>query len=189
MNIQNNLFDLTKDQEYKSKMIYGKIIKCLVAPYHSYSELEKHIPFTKTTYLFPEREMSYKQTISFINMLVKKHSVNDEFRIITTSYSIIGDMVGECVRVLNADGEVFDPNVKTFQANIHDIRYDLLENKYHNNKNTDNISTNIINELISRINDKNVLADGERDILYNKIQMIGEDVIRTEMLEMLRDKK
>lgn len=188
MNIQNNLFDLTKNQEDNSKMIYGKIIKCLVAPYHSYNELEKHIQYTKTTYLFPEREMSYKQTISFINMLVKKHSVNDEFRIITTSYSIIGDMIGDCVRVLNADGEVVDANTKTFQANIHDIRYNLLENEYHG-KRVDNLSANNINELIVRINDKKLLASGERDILYNKIQMIGEDILRTKMLEMLRDKK
>lgn len=56
MNISKNLFDLTEDQEKTSKMMYdGKVIKCLVAPYHSYDQLEKVIPYTKTTFLFPER--------------------------------------------------------------------------------------------------------------------------------------
>jgi len=60
MEIQNNLFDLTSEQEATSKMLYnGKIIKCLVAPYHTYNQLEKVIPYTKTTYLFPER-IKYK---------------------------------------------------------------------------------------------------------------------------------
>lgn len=188
MKIQNNLFDLTKDQEDKSIMIYGKIIKCLVAPYHSYNDLENLIQYTKTTYLFPEREMSYKQTISFINMLVNKHSVKDEFRIITTSYNIIGDMIGDCVRVLNVDGEVVDTNTKTFQANIHTIRYNLLENEYHG-KRADNLAKNNIQILINKINDKKILAAGERDDLYNKIQLIGEDILRIKLLEMLRDKK
>ena len=38
MKINQNLFDLEPDQEATSKMMYnGKVIKCLVAPYHSYA--------------------------------------------------------------------------------------------------------------------------------------------------------
>jgi len=45
--IQENLFDLTSDQIDQSKMIYNdKVIKCLVAPYHTYSQLEKLITYT-----------------------------------------------------------------------------------------------------------------------------------------------
>jgi len=46
----------------------GKVIKCLVAPYHSYAQLEQTVPFTKTTYLFPEREMSVAQVKTLIKI-------------------------------------------------------------------------------------------------------------------------
>lgn len=65
--IKENLFDLTPEQIEMSKNIYGgKIIKCLVAPYHSYNQLEKEVTYTKNTFLFPEREMSSSQCSSFI---------------------------------------------------------------------------------------------------------------------------
>ncbi len=54
MNINKNLFDLTEDQEVTSKMMYnGKVIKCLVAPHHSYAQLERAIPYTKNYILIP----------------------------------------------------------------------------------------------------------------------------------------
>ena len=97
MKINQNLFDLTIDQEATSKMMYnGKVIKCLVAPYHSYTQLEKIVPFTKTTYLFPEREMSISQVKSLISMIAANPS-QEEFRIVTANQNIIIDMVGECV--------------------------------------------------------------------------------------------
>ena len=92
MKINQNLFDLTPEQIETSKMMYsGKVIKCLVAPYHSYQELEKTVSFTKTTYLFPEREASVPQLRNLISMIVANPST-DEFRIITTNQNIIMDM-------------------------------------------------------------------------------------------------
>ena len=77
--IKENLFDLTPEQIDMSKNIYnGKIIKCLVAPYHNYNQLEKVVTYTKNTFLFPEREMTSAQCSSLINMLVKNPS-QDEF--------------------------------------------------------------------------------------------------------------
>jgi hypothetical protein len=130
--IQENLFDLTEEQISMSKTIYnGKIIKCLVAPYHSHRELEELITYTPTTYLFPEREMTSEQALSFISMVISNPKINkdDEIRIITSSQSIILDMIDDCVRILTEHNTVVDCPIKTFMANIHDIRYEVLENK------------------------------------------------------------
>lgn len=71
MKINKDIFDLASDQIDTSKVMYnGKIIKCLVAPYHSYAQLEKLIPFTKSTYLFPERDLNNNQLRGFISLVV-----------------------------------------------------------------------------------------------------------------------
>ena len=89
--IKPNLFDLSKEEEQSSKMMYeGKIFKCLVAPYHTYQELEKIIPYTKNTYLFPERDIPSGKLPSLVSMMVKNPS-KEEFRIITTNQFIILD--------------------------------------------------------------------------------------------------
>ena len=123
MTIKENLFTLTKEQESTSKMVYdGKIIKCLVAPYHTYETLEKIVPFTKTTYLLPERSMTLPQLKGFISMIVKSPS-KEEAKIITVNQNIIMDMADDCVRVLTENGNIVPSPIKTFMANIHDIRY------------------------------------------------------------------
>ena len=88
MEINNNLFDLSQEQIETSKMLYsGKIIKCLISPYHTYEQLEKQIPFTKTTYLFPEREVPIPKLKGLISMIVNS-PIQEEFRIITTNQNI-----------------------------------------------------------------------------------------------------
>jgi hypothetical protein len=190
MEIKNNLFDLTSEQEEMSKMIYnGKVIKCLVAPYHSYAQLEKTIPFTKTTYLFPEREISVAQLIKLVSIISNTPS-NEEFRIITTNQNIIMDMIDGCVRVLTEGGNVVSSPCKTFAANIHDIRHSLLENKDHQLSESErNKSVNYINEMISAIRSKNKFTKQEYDCLATKIDMIGEPIIRNKMKEMLADQR
>jgi len=189
MKINQNLFDLTTDQEATSKMMYnGKVIKCLVAPYHSYAQLEKVVPFTKTTYLFPEREMSISQVKSLISMIVANPS-QDEFRIITANQNIIIDMVGECVRVLTEGDDVVYTGTKTFMANIHDIRYELLENDAHRLSESDRThSHNKIQALIDRVNDKSTkISQLDFGKLITEIDLIGEPIIKSKLKEMAYD--
>ena len=187
--IKSNLFNLTSEQEEMSKMIYdGKIIKCLVAPYHSYEQLEKIVPFTKNTFLFPERELPASQLSKIVAMIVKTPS-DEEFRIITANQIIILDMIDDCVRVLTEGGDVVDCPCKTFMANIHDIRYKLLENPDHQISEAEKNKASVyINKLIDRVNNKKKMTQKEFVDIKNKIQLIGEPIIRVNLIEMLDDK-
>ena len=186
MKINQNLFDLEPDQEATSKMMYnGKVIKCLVAPYHSYAQLEKIVPFTKTTYLFPEREMSVAQVKSLISMIVANPS-QEEFRIVTANQNIILDMVGDCVRVLTEGDEVVYTGTKTFMANIHDIRYELLENDDHRLSESERTQAHKnIGVLIDRVNDTATpISKGDFAQLVSQINMIGEEFVKRKLREM-----
>jgi len=193
--IQENLFDLTEEQISMSKTIYnGKIIKCLVAPYHSHRELEELITYTPTTYLFPEREMTSEQALSFISMVISNPKINkdDEIRIITSSQSIILDMIDGCVRILTEHNTVVDCPIKTFMANIHDIRYEVLENKNHKkSKEEKNEAHSLINKIITDINnhvDNNIEMDEETYNDYKtKIKLIGEPLIAQTLLRQIRE--
>ena len=189
LEITSNLFSLTKEQEETSKMMYdGKIIKCLVAPYHTYDVLEKIVPFTKTTYLFPEREMTIGQLSNLISMVVKSPT-KDEIRIITGNQNIIMDMVDSSVRVLTEMGTVVPSPRKTFMANIHDIRYELLENESHQiSKKAKNEMHERVNKIIDKINSSKSITKAESVPLKVEINMIGEPLIREKLLEMLSDK-
>ena len=186
LQIPIQLFDLTKEQKDLSKEIYGKTIRCLIAPYHSYAQLESIVPYTQSTYLFPEREMSYDKVRGFMSMMVaSKHS--DVF-IITSHMTIIADMVGDLVRVLTEDNKIVDPAVKTFHANIHEIRYKLLENEtFALSREVKSHVNQKINDLINRINSKKPATQKEYDKLREAVEMIGEPVIRMKLHQMLSD--
>jgi len=185
------LFDLTKEQESNVKMMYnGKVIKCLVAPYHSYNDLESLIPYTKSTFLFPEREMSEGQANALISNLVAS-DIKDEIIIITTQMGIILDMV-DGVHVLTQNGTIVDGNTKTFMANIHTIRYELLENPAHRNgtepieKTSGENLTNLLIKEIRELSGKSI-SRTEYDKLKKRVDIIGEDVIRNILKGMLKD--
>ncbi len=188
MKINNNLFDLTPEQEETSKMMYdGKIIKCLVAPYHTYAALEKVVPFTPTTYLFPERELPAAQLSGIISMIVA-NKVHSEFRIITTNQNIIMDMIDGCVRVLTEYDEVVACPVKTFMANIHDIRYSILENESHQkSKEEKSQGRERVQNLITKIREKRKVTQSEYDALRKEVDLIGEDVISGILKNHLED--
>lgn len=184
--ISQNLFDLDKEQEGLSKDIYdGKIIKCLIAPYHTYDQLEKEIPFTKTTYLFPERELSADKLTGLISMIVKNPS-KDEFRIITASQSVILDMVDGCVRVLTEGGDIVPCPIKTFMANIHSIKYEIFDNEaYRISKEEKNRGVKSINELIDLVRNSKSVTDKQRKEMMEKASLIGEPLISTKLKEMI----
>jgi len=187
MNIPKNLFELSDEQISTSKMMYnGKIIKCLVAPYHSYKQLESVVPYTSSTYLFPEREMSYLQTRLFLSMLTNSQ-ITDEILIITSSIPIIGDIVSGLVRVLDQRGNIQESDVKTFAANQHDIRLGLLENTdYEISDGEKSNSTRKIQNVIDKINSGKMTDDEVKDATLI-IDSIGEIMIRSKLQEMLRD--
>lgn len=183
--IKENLFDLTPEQIDMSKNIYnGKIIKCLVAPYHSYNQLEKEVTYTKNTFLFPEREMTSAQCSSLISMLVKNPS-QDEFLVITANQNIILDMIDGNVRILTEKGDIVDCPTKTFMANIHDIRYSVLENKAHQLSDDEKSEGNkVIQNLIGLVQKGSEMTKVEYDALLTKIEIVGEDIIRRKLLQM-----
>lgn len=188
--IKENLFDLTDEQVKLSKSIYdGKVIKCLVAPYHNYNQLEKLVTYTPTTFLFPERDMTTSQLCSFISMIVSQ-PFTEEIRIITTNQNIIMDMVDGSVRVFTEMNTIVPSPVKTFMANIHDIRYSLLENKEHQKtENEKNMSTNVIRTLITDV--QNAIKTGatqqQINVLKNRIEYIGEEVIAYKLNKMTNE--
>jgi len=190
MRFKEGLFELTEEQENTVRMMYnGKLIKCLVAPYHSYSDLESVIPYTKSTFLFPEREMSDGQANSLISNLVE--SDLDNIIIITTHMGIILDMV-DGVHVLTQNGTIVDGKTKTFMANIHNIRYDLLENPKHRNG-TEQFEkpkgVTETNKIIDKINELkgSSISQEEYNELKVKVDMIGEDLIRNVLTGMMRE--
>ena len=74
-------------------------------------------------------ENVYRATyLSVFANLVMSYLIKRRFDT-TTNQNVIMDMVDDCVRVLTEYNEVVASPVKTFAANIHDIRYSLLENK------------------------------------------------------------
>jgi len=186
----DNFFELSPEEKATSEMIYeGKIIKCLVAPYHTYAQLEKKIPYTKNTYLFPERELPVPQLKSLISMIVASKS-KEEFRIITANQNIIMDMVGECVRVLTEHGEVVPCPIKTFMANIHDIRYKVLENPDHQKSDVEkSMGHKKATILIDRIEKAKTISREEFDTLIKEIDLIGEPIIEVKLKEMALEKR
>jgi hypothetical protein len=193
MNIQENIFDLTEEQILTSKRIYnGKVIKCLVAPYHTYNQLENIIPYSKTTYLFPEREISNKETLNFVSLIVNNQSTSDVV-IITTNLNIILDMIDDCVRILTEDELIVASPCKTYMANIHNIKYNLLENEsYQKTQKVKNLAVLKINDIIQKINDikeTNKITQKEIDNLLIDINLIGEPVLVTKLRQMISDRK
>ena len=183
--IKENLFDLTPEQIDMSKTIYnGKIIKCLVAPYHSYNQLEKEVTYTKNTFLFPEREMTSSQCSTLISMLVNSPS-QEEFLVITANQNIILDMIDGNVRILTERNDIVDCPTKTFMANIHDIRYNVLENKHHRLSDEEKSAGNkAVDDLINKVQEGSTMTKAEYDELVAKIELVGEDFIRRKLLEM-----
>jgi hypothetical protein len=186
MEINENLFDLSEEQIELSKEIYnGKVIKCLVAPYHSYAELENIISYTPTTFLFPERELTSDRIRGLVSMIVNNHN-DSEFRIITASQSVILDMVDSSVRILTQKGTVVPCPVKTFMANIHDIRYKVLENKDHQFSEEEKTKSHeFVDGLLKRIKSGSMTRE-EYDDLIEKIELVGDDLIRNVLMKQAR---
>ncbi len=194
MKLKKELFELTKEQEETSKTLYnGKIVKCLVAPYHVYDTTNFNSPifasnkiemdWAENIYMFPEKEMSEVQTRQFVSIVANgKHQ---EVLIITASQNIILNMYDGCVRILTEFDKIVDCPEKTFGANIHTVNIKILNNKSHQKDGESSYGNNFyvekINKIISEINDKEDFTQKEYNKIIESIGRIGEQLVEKKL--------
>jgi hypothetical protein len=187
--INKEIFKLEKGQEDFTKMFYdGKVIKCLVAPYHTAEYFEKNLEWSDNVYVFPENSVPRGQLSLLIGMIVA--SPKQETIIITTSNEIITQMIGDNVRVFTEAGNIVPCPIKCLMANIHDIKYNLLENKdFKDGKGNmvGNFGEGFVKSLIDKINTTETSKDNY-DLFKSRIQLVGEDVIRVALMNTLDSK-
>lgn len=185
--ITKNLFDLTEEQKQTSISMYGKVIKCLIAPYHSI----KDIPLEPNdeVYVYPERDLNIQQRKEIVSVMAR--SQKNEICFVTSDLFIILDMIDCCCRILTPDGKIEEVNEKTFAANPHTIIYKVIHNDYHVKEQKDNQKDfkNTINEIIDDINSKKGMTLEKMEQTKITIKLIGEPLIREKLLEMLSDVK
>lgn len=195
-------FDLTEQEIELSKTYYkGKVIKCIIAPYHSYEQLKDMVDYS--TILFPERGLSLLEADSFIYNLIENDEVQ-EATIITSNPYIVRDMIRPCVRVFTFYGELARFPMSTFRINLLELEEILFTNEDEEYRKEDeepkefkappaghSYSDKIIVELIDFMNE---YSDGEKtmskkdfDSVQDKIKMIGDTYLRVS-LEMHGEK-
>ena len=191
MEISEDLFELTQKEESASKRMYGgKIIRCLVAPYHSYDQLENIIPYTPTTYLFPERKISFNGVKKLVSTIVSNPKIM-EAKIITTNQNLIRDMVDGCVRILTEHGTIVRSEESTFAANLYYIQGYLLENPDH--QKSENERTTAVKEIEKwieiindHVNNNKIMSKSDFNDLSEKINWVGDDIISRRLKDLLK---
>jgi len=186
------IFQMDANQESTTKMFYdGKVIKCLVAPYHTSAYFEDNLEWANNTFVFPENTMPVSSLSSLIAMIVASPKYSEAL-IITTSNEIITQMVGDNVRVMTESGKIVPCPIKTLMANIHDIRYELIENELFKDvadgTNVSNFGKSHVEKLIEKLNNTTITSQAQYDSMEAAIGKIGEVVIRNSMMTMLNDK-
>lgn len=187
--INKEIFKLEKGQEDFTKMFYdGKVIKCLVAPYHTAEYFEKNLEWADNIYVFPENSIPRDRLSSLIGMIVA--SPKQEVIIITTSNEIITQMIGDNVRIFTQAGNIVPCPIKCLMANIHDIRYNILENKSFQDGNSTNISNfgeGFVKSLIDKINTTEMTKENY-ELFKSRIDLVGEKVIRVALMNTLENR-
>lgn len=187
--ISKEIFKLEKEQEDFTKMFYdGKVIKCLIAPYHTAEYFEKNLEWADNIYVFPENSVTRDKLSSLIGMIVA--SPKQEVIIITTSNEIITQMIGENVRIFTQAGNIVPCPIKCLMANIHDIRYNIMENDSFKDGNSNNISNfgeGFVNSLIQKINSTEMTKENY-ELFKSRIELVGEDVIRVALMNTLESR-
>jgi hypothetical protein len=184
--ITKNLFELTPEQKQMSISMYGKVIKCLIAPYHSI----KDIPLepNNEVYVYPERDLNIQQRKTIVGVMA--NSAKEEICFVTSDVFIITDMFDGCCRILTPDGEIEEVPTKTFAANAHDILLTVLQDDNYVEKYKEGAKDyrNMINGIITAI-EKKTMTQAEYDKNESLIDMIGEPVIAGPLRNMLREVK
>jgi len=186
--LTKNLFDLTPEQIETSKSMYGgKIIKCLIAPYHSI----KDIPLepNNEVFVYPERDLNIQQRKEIVGVMA--NSNKEEICFVTSDLFIILNMIDGCCRILTPDGEIEEVDEKTFGANPHTIIYSVIHNEHYAKEQKEKSIgfMNTIQKIIDDINDKKGMTIEKFEATKKAIQLIGEDLIRHKLSDMLSEVK
>lgn len=175
MEINSELFTLTSDERKASKFHYeGKIFKCLIAPYHSYNDLKDIIPFTRSTYLFPEKEFTVDQINTFVYTM--SQGFEHEIRIITMEPNIIVDTIDGCIRILDINGQLKKCPCKTFLGDVNTIMFEILEHDPNNIQ---------ISKIIEKINIGLLRTKNEYKDLLLEINYLDDPIIKNKLFNML----
>ena len=177
-----DLFDLTPEQKAKSIAMYGKIVKCLVAPYHTINTLP--LEPNNIVYVYPERDLTIKQRKELMSVIAK--AKQSEILLVTSDVFIITDMIDDCVRILTSDNKIIDCREQTFSANAHTILLKILQNDSDDKIESQYVK--IIQKVINDINSKS-MSQKTYDETKKVIESIGEPIIAVKLKEMLRDVK
>lgn len=184
MTIPKSLFQLTPAEEATSKQFYGKIIKCLIAPYHHI----KTIPLepNNEVFVYPERDLTIQQRKEIVSVMA--NSAQPEIRFVTSDVFIITDMVQSCTRILTPDGLIEPTPKKTFSANAHDILLCVLQDDKHVAKYRDNHNRyrDTINTVI-RAMEARRMTRAQYDANMQIINSIGEPIIANSLKEQMKD--
>lgn len=156
------------------------------------SKANKRVAYSMINMIFDEMELcfhpEYQRT--FVNNLVsyiKRAGLNKtfSFNIILTTHSpfILSD-IPVCNILALKDGEPDEKfkNEKTLAANI----YDILNNGFFMDDFIGEYSSIFIDEIIKKLNDSNDdISAKEQEILFKKISLIGDNLVRIKLLEKL----
>jgi len=182
--LKPNLFDLTPAEIETSIAMYGKVIKCLIAPYHNITNIP--LESNDVVYVYPERDLTIQQRKEIVSVMA--NSDKTEICFVTSDVFIIRDMVDSCTRILTPDGELAETPEKTFAANHHTVLHSVLSDKHYVKRANDEKekSMKIINKVITDIN-KGSMTRAEYAKTNTIIDNIGEQIISGKLKEMLRD--
>lgn len=156
------------------------------------SNVPQRVAYSMINMIFDEMELcfhpEYQRT--FVNNLVsyiKRAGLNKtfSFNIILTTHSpfILSD-IPVCNILALKDGEPDEQfkNEKTLAANI----YDILSNGFFMDDFIGEYSSIFIDEIIKKLNDSNAdISAKEQEILFKKISLIGDNLVRIKLLEKL----
>lgn len=167
-------FKLNNSEIEKSKKIYGKVIKCLISPYHLPNDFKntnyKHEK-NRSVYIFPEHKLRFEQTKNVISEIMKTKS--DDILIITSNVNIIMDMIDCCVRILNRDNTISYCTKKTYGANYYDI-HDIM---FNNRIGIPNKAYSDIKEYITYIESTESINSKEYEDGVSFCDIIGDEII------------
>ncbi len=178
--ISKKLFDLTPEQKDKSIKMYGKVIKCLIAPYHTINRLP--LEHNDNVYVYPERDLTIEQRKELISDMC--NTEKDEYLLVTSDMFIISDLITDCVRILTNDAEIIECSIKPFGANLYDVLKILRQEKTYNESSK---YRNILRKLITDIENKKPMTKDEFDNAKFIINSTGDEIISLKLNEMLKD--
>ena len=150
------------------------------------------VAYSMINMIFDEMELCFHPEYqrAFVNNLVsyiKRAGLNKtfSFNIILTTHSpfILSD-IPVCNILALKDGEPDEQfkNEKTLAANI----YDILNNGFFMDDFIGEYSSIFIDEIIKKLNDSNDdISAKEQEILFKKISLIGDNLVRIKLLEKL----